>query len=64
MQTIGQSAFYYCENLSSVVFAEGSQLKEIRERAFYDCDNLKSVTVPKSAEVHPEAFGSSVRVAF
>ena len=59
VQTIGEKTFLFCHSLSSVVFAEGSQLKKIGKQTFYDCENLKSITIPKAANVHPEAFKNS-----
>ena len=56
VQIIGEGAFNNCRNLSSIVFAEGSQLREIGEEAFSWCKNLKSITIPAAAKVHPEAF--------
>jgi hypothetical protein len=43
--SIGQSAFYGC-GLTSVTFAEGSQLKTIDIMAFYACRSLTSIIIP------------------
>ena len=42
---IGYSAFYYCSDLTSVVFPEG--LTSIESEAFWICDGLTSVTFPE-----------------
>ena len=44
--SIGESAFYGCENLTSVTLPEG--LTVIEEIAFVWCTNLISITLPKS----------------
>ena len=43
---IGQSAFYLCQNLTSVVFPDG--LTTIDSYAFSTCQSLTSVTIPSS----------------
>ena len=42
--SIGERAFSYCENLSSVTI--GSNVKSIGNSAFEDCINLTSITIP------------------
>ena len=44
--SIAASAFYYCSGLTSVTFAEGSQLTSIGKEAFYDCSKLASIDIP------------------
>ena len=44
--SIGDSAFYYCYNLSSVVIPDG--VTSIGDYAFYGCYNLSSVVIPDS----------------
>ena len=44
--SIEERAFYYCENLTSVIFAEGSQLTSIGDEAFMLCHRLLSITIP------------------
>ena len=44
--SIGGSAFSGCENLTSVTFEEGSQLKWIWDYAFEDCEYLCNMTIP------------------
>ena len=49
--SIGDSAFYsinytYCDELTSVTFAEGSQLKYIGAGAFAHCQKLTSIELP------------------
>lgn len=46
--TINFQAFYYCEDLTTVTFAEGSQLQTIGKNAFAGCKSLVSVSVPAS----------------
>ncbi|MBR1987596.1 MAG: leucine-rich repeat protein [Clostridia bacterium] len=43
---IGSSAFYYCKNLTTVTFAEGSQLKTLGGFAFSNC-NISSIDLPE-----------------
>ena len=43
---IGAYAFYNCNKIDSLYFAEGSQLVEIYARAFYGCYNLGEVILP------------------
>ena len=47
VQSIGESTFKECKNLQKVVFAEGSQLREIGERTFSKT-NLTEVKIPAS----------------
>ncbi len=42
--SIGQSAFYYCGNLTSVIIPDG--VTSIGNSAFYGCSGLTSVTIP------------------
>lgn len=42
IQTIKESAFEGCANLSSVTFSD--QLKEVEKRAFYSCTTLSEVS--------------------
>lgn len=44
--SIGDSAFYYCQNLERIHFSEG--LLSIGNSAFRKCEKLRSVTFPKS----------------
>ena len=44
---IGRGAFYYCSNLSEVVFEEGSTLRTIEREAFYCCRYLTKVNLPE-----------------
>lgn len=39
-------AFYYCENLESVTFEEGSQMTKIGEEVFYKCGKVKTFNLP------------------
>ena len=49
VQNIGRSAFYQCENLQRVAFAEGSQLREIKVGAF-SCTGLTKVQIPVNVQ--------------
>ncbi len=44
--SIGNDAFYSCGALTSVTFAEGSQLTSIENSAFYSCTSLQSIVIP------------------
>ena len=46
IETIEWTAFYYCDNLTSIVIPEGVSM--IRDFAFDGCQNLSSITLPKS----------------
>ena len=46
MQSIGDSAFYKCSRLTSVIIPEG--VTSIGDWAFRDCSGLTSVTIPDS----------------
>ena len=46
--SIGQSAFYGCENLESIVFPEESTCTKIDQYAFQECSGLKSVNIPET----------------
>lgn len=39
-----------CENLSTVIFEEGSQLNKIGEEAFYKCKALEEIELPESCK--------------
>ena len=54
---IGSSAFSGCVKLTSVVFADESELKTIGAEAFYKCGKLESITLPQSVtEIGTLAF--------
>ena len=46
--TIGERAFYNCDNLTTVTIGENSQLTTIGDYAFSWCSNLTSITIPDS----------------
>ena len=48
VESIGVMAFYECTGLTSVTFAENSQLESIGGYAFDGCTNLTSITIPTS----------------
>ena len=60
VKTIESSAFWLCENLSSVAFAKDSELTTIGEDAFYACYALSSIELPKGLkEIGEYAFSDS-----
>ena len=50
VRIIGESAFEECDNLKSVIFAEGAQLRKIEENAF-NKSGLTEVQIPASVRV-------------
>ena len=48
VESIGEDAFSSCTGLTSVTFAENSQLESIGANAFDGCTNLTSITIPTS----------------
>lgn len=48
VRSIGYRAFRHCGSLTSVTFAENSQLTSIGSDAFYDCTSLTSIEIPAS----------------
>ena len=50
IKTIEANAFYRCEKLTDVHFAENSVLESVGEYAFQRCFSLVSVTLPKSVK--------------
>ena len=48
---IGDSAFQYCSNLTTVTFGENSQLTTIGDDAFYNCPNLTTVTFGENSQL-------------
>ena len=55
--SIGDQAFRGCSALTSVTFAEGSQLTSIGEYAFRDCSALTSIVIPDSVtSIGDQAF--------
>ena len=52
--SIGDSAFIYCDALTTVTFAENSQLKSIERAAFYGSEHVhprfKEIKIPDSVE--------------
>ena len=54
---IGDSAFYYCDSLTSVSIPDS--VTSIGDNAFYFCESLTSVTIPDSVtSIGDEAFSS------
>ena len=57
LESIGDSAFAYCPNLTGVTF--GSGLKTIGDGAFYNCPLLQSVSIPAGVtEIKNSAFST------
>ena len=50
---IGESAFYNCTNLESIIIPEG--VTAIGDRAFYNCTNLESIIIPEGVTVIGES---------
>lgn len=50
LTSIGNGAFANCKKLSSVVFADGSQLSGISASAFAGCSALADITLPASVK--------------
>ena len=62
VENIGNSAFYDCDNLTSVQFL-GSGLKIISQSAFYSCDNLTSISFPDTlTTIGESAFKGCVKL--
>ena len=57
---IEHATFSHCPNLQSIVIPDSVTV--IGEYAFYGCRSLQSITIPRTAEVHPNAFKSSVLI--
>ena len=50
VRIIGESAFDECDNLKTVIFAEGPQLRKIEENAFRK-SGLTEVQIPASVRI-------------
>ena len=50
VQSIGDSAFEYCNSLTSLTLP--SSLQSIGDCAFYDCDSLSTLYIPTDTEAH------------
>ena len=46
--SLGSSAFMICNNLTSVIFEENSQLLSLQRDLFRECTNLTNITIPNS----------------
>ncbi len=56
---IGKSAFFNCDNLTSVRFGTDSKLDRIKEYAFADCDSLAGIDLPQKVKfIERNAFFS------
>ena len=61
VDTIRQSTFLWCKNLSQVTLPQG--LKRIEESAFTGCSLLQNITLPETVELGDYAFsGTGFRV--
>ena len=57
VKNIADRAFYNCDALTGIVFAEG--FSNIGEEAFFDCDGITTITMPESArDIGSYAFAS------
>lgn len=57
--TVGAYAFYGCEDLETLTFADGSNVTELGTGAFKDCEKLPEVIIPASMKtVGDEAFAN------
>lgn len=57
--TVGAYAFYGCEDIETLTFAEGSNVTELGTGAFKDCEKLPKVIIPASMKtVGDEAFAN------
>ena len=57
VKNIAARAFYNCDALTGIVFAEG--FNNIGEEAFFDCDAITTITMPESArDIGSYAFAS------
>lgn len=54
VKTIGLQAFNTCKHLTSVTFAEDSQLKTISQEAFEQCYKLTNINLPASVQTIAE----------
>ena len=53
IKEIGYRAFFGCDNLTSVTFEKGSELKFIDEGAFANCASLERIAMPIKVSVIP-----------
>ncbi len=57
--------FADCVNLQSVIFEEGSQLKEISDRAFRGCEKLREINIPDSVKlIGLDAFNGCTNLSY
>lgn len=57
--TVGAYAFYGCEDIETLTFADGSNVTELGTGAFKDCEKLPEVVIPASMKtVGDEAFAN------
>ena len=61
VKCIGQYAFYKCERLASVNFADSSEISKIQYYAFCECSSLTRVVLPKDIDRN-DAFGPNTEV--
>ncbi len=61
--SIGKYAFSECDNLTSVIFAEDSEMKIIGANAFENCNKLTSITLPNTVtDINRFAFSNCVNL--
>ncbi|MBQ8310975.1 MAG: leucine-rich repeat protein [Clostridia bacterium] len=57
ISSLGEKAFYGCDALKTMSFADGCQLTELAYAVFGECESLESVTIPASVKsVQDAAF--------
>lgn len=54
--SLGEFAFWGCNNLKTVKFAANSKCTSIGMGAFMDCENLTSLSIPAKVATIPEGF--------
>ncbi len=50
IKALTDNIYSYCSNLTTVVFAEGSQLESIGSRSFANCKKLESISIPATVK--------------
>ena len=57
VQTIGEWAFFKCQNLGEIIFEEPCQITKLEHGCFADCSNLRKIDLPVSIqEIEGNAF--------
>ena len=57
IKELGVGAFFSCDNLKEVVFAEESQIENIYNGTFLNCRALETINLPQTVKlIYPQAF--------